>query len=279
MFMNSLIHLLEAVTLLLVGVLIVQVYRCYLNFNRAAVAQAKVGRSFSLQINIPSRLAEPRIGSSKSAVLAKTMLEKAMISDASTADTNDGNTAVGNTQSAVHNGTRFQTKLDAESESSSVSDNANDQILNDYIGGFFAEAVQPDIAAFRNEVSEVPAVSKLETACSKTELSSQSSLNEAPALSTYSSDESLHSDEVITVESAASLNDPAIVDDLVDQLDDLSNGLESIPVLTNLSHSTEDDDSVIVVIDERGVSSSSDKIMSDKVVHAMLDEARLVCAS
>ena len=267
MFMNSLIHLLEAVTLLLVGVLIVQVYRCYLNFNRAAVAQAKVGRSFSLQINIPSRLAEPRIGSSKSAVLAKTMLEKAMIADASTADTNDGN------------GTRFQTKLDAESESSSVSDNANDQILNDYIGGFFAEAVQPDIAAFRNEVSEVPAVSKLETACSKTELSSQSSLNEAPALSTYSSDESLHSDEVITVESAASLNDPAIVDDLVDQLDDLSNGLESIPVLTNLSHSTEDDDSVIVVIDERGVSSSSDKIMSDKVVHAMLDEARLVCAS
>lgn len=264
MFMNSLIHLLEVTTLILVGVLIVQVYRCYLNFTRAEQAQGELTqveatvRSMSVRINISSsgRTATPSLKQKTDEVLATDF--KMPVTDAET------------TQLELKSRHAEKLDIDARSQEPALVSksnlegvNSNGQILNDYIGEFFAEPERADIEAYKLEsarggsIDDVP-ITPVESSVEMSEpLTDQDK------------------DEVIVVESHCKIQ-PVILES--DELD-----LDSLPILTEIATIEEpeqlEDDSIITVMSQHDNQQSNAKVMSDKVVHAMLDEARLVCVS
>lgn len=281
MFMNSLIHLLEVTTLLLVGFLIVQVYRCYLNYNRAQDAQSRVGTSapaaysLSVQVNIPSNVALSPYTKSSTPLEADVAMP---VSEGS-----------GLLASVDEPAVKFQEEsIPVVDKAADVSlpETVNDQILNDYIGEFFVEASQPDISAYRQPSNAVEIEFEGES-CIDTgseghaEIAGSLAKENAPdeCVASKKIDEQSDSDDIIIVDTGEPLV-PVILEEL--------SGLASdgddcdIPVLTDLSNACIDeldDDSVITVLAERDGRSSETNVMSDKVVHAMLDEARLVCAS
>ena len=285
MFMNSLIHLLEVTTLILVGVLIIQVSRCYLNFTRMEQAQSKLkesnkSRSLSVRINIASSenkdpvsdvYRKPIAADSEPKSVPVTVLPKKQetsLSDPQPASTSSTRQATSTAQTApsTHQSTS-SIENQNQQEVSQPAASLNGQILNDYIGEFFSEPVQANIEAFRNPVETV--TTKLSSAPASQELEEQVS----PGVVEKSVSEK-DNDEIIVVETHVKKITPVILSD--DTLDS-----ESLPILTEMAQASEllGDDSVITVMPENDGGDVSEKVMSDKVVHAMLDEARLVCAS
>lgn len=255
MFMNSLIHLFEATTLILVGVLIVQVYRCYLNSTRMERAQSELSqvetsaRRMSVRINISS--------SSQGASPKPQLLVAEQ--DMSSAGT----------EIVDHCSASASDKNDDDAPLSSQEANSNGQILNDYIGEFFSEPAQVDIQAYKRPIEQE--VSSAKETLEPEDLPIVQSLASSKGLDQLVPES--ESDEVIVVESQTKIT-PVILDEGVAEPDNL-------PVLTEMASIEElvEDDSIITVGPESDSSDPSDKVMSDKVVHAMLDEARLVCAS
>ena len=229
MFMNTLIHFLEGTTLVLVGLLIAQVSRCYLNFVRMEQAQESLAesnctRTMSIRVNISSTdncSPAPKINVKTDELALKELAPK----EEPTVNT-------------------LETSIQPKSSEST----SNDQILNDYIGEFFSEAVSPDIQAFKHFSVE----------------SQASEVEELPSVEP-------ESDEIIIVESRSTIS-PVIIDESGFEDEDL-------PVLTEIATSSLEDDSIITVAPANTGHQPSENVMSDKVVHAMLDEARLVCAS
>lgn len=117
-------------------------------------------------------------------------------------------------------------------------------VLSDYIGAFFTETITVDIEAFKAD----KVVEKLDHSESSDEI-----IEILPIL---------RSSELIT---GPELIEPAILSSTVNEA----------------RQESEDDDSVILVMTSTSsdASEADDKVMSDKVVHAMLDEARLACVS
>ena len=128
-------------------------------------------------------------------------------------------------------------------------------ILDDYIGGFFTETTSVDIDAYRSDESVLP-TSVLPKAVEP--LSSECSPKSEPI------------DDVIKVQHST-LHNTLVINkdsDLIEQ---------GSPKLKDFSDM--EADSFITVASVNDEQKDNNKVMSDKVVLAMLDEAKLVCAS
>ncbi len=252
MFMNSLIHLLEVMTLILVGVLIVQVYRCYLNFTRAEQAQGELAqveaaaRSMRVRINISSSARTKNLPLKQGTSHASKHLEtkgKATETLGIEALPQEAVAGTGTNRESMH---------------------SNGQILNDYIGEFFAEPMPADIGACKRESSDEASIES----AAVTPAESPVVKSEAPR--------EQDKDEVIVVESDTRIQAVILESEELD--------LDSLPILTEIASIAEEpgqseEDSIIMVMSGNDSQQANAKVMSDKVVHAMLDEARLVCTS
>ena len=234
MFMSMFIHLLELSTLILVGLLAFQIYRCYQNYYLSLRVQQAANTSPNRQ-NLSKQFFTHKLGASSTPP------------DGAKADRED--------LEEQHDAAAVVELAYASTLASpDVSENENSRVLNDYIGEFFNEKPETNIQAFRDKKP-----SKI--------INPVINISEA-VLSTVSS-----SDEIIKVEEQFLV---PVIPELVQSA--------TAPVLTDVNASSfdvEEDDSVITVMPLSALESGdvSDKIMSDKVVHAMLDEANLVCAS
>jgi len=138
--------------------------------------------------------------------------------------------------------------------------NSADSILNDYIGTFFTESPSIDIESYK--ISNV------------TQLDSTTCLKDTVKQSTSEPDQiTREEDEVIEV--VPILLNPVLLNSVVPDV------VKTYQATENPSYNSIDDDSVIKVLPSETNSTldGKDKVMSDKVVHAMLDEAKLVCVS
>jgi len=126
----------------------------------------------------------------------------------------------------------------------------SETILVDYIGGFFGESAVADIQPYKASSPEPTTVAE------------------------HVVEESLVvPDEFRAVSgTAANEKDAAVV------LDSVSPAL-LVPVLVDQVMLDEADDDTFIMVETEGTEASSVNVMSDKVVHAMLDEAKLVCVS
>ncbi len=344
--MNSVIHLIEGTAFLLFCALIFQVYRCYQSYCQAIEAQAakrrkermskKAKRSFNIQVNIPSRStlklpvdyvdSESKIESSRHASVSGALhartnaLQHNKVTEDYPVSELDSNT-----ESAA---AELPLPDNSDAAGISVRDSLNDQILNDYIGEFFADSTEnlaANIDAYRvaNERAPAPAnkardheqaptllrptkIVEEEADSGHTSLedlaSTLSSLDQ-PAPSLEPQDGRLPSTEIEPAE-AEDLSDSipllnSVAEDFEDaddqrvQLDevitvesidsDVANGKSTQPVASVAPKeplaSDNDEDAIIVVGEAEDEQETSKSVMSDKVVHAMLDEAKLICAS
>jgi len=165
--------------------------------------------------------------------------------------------AASDSQSIVHSET---TKISGSK--ASVIDNKPATILNDYIGEFFSEPQVLNIEPYRaTEPKNVKSINNLSVSKIKS-----SSTSEIIILKV--------DDEIIKVEPKAL------------ESSDLENttDLKSFPIISDdiptlNEFSDLESESFITVSSVDDDIKSNNKVMSDKVVIAMLDEARLVCAS
>ena len=142
--------------------------------------------------------------------------------------------------------------------------NAN-EILNDYIGEFFTETKPLDINAYRADVKEtaeikVPDQNEIIVMDTLPVGSLDVALND----SVSDNDESI---EVIPILAKPLLSESALLG-------------SNVPLLESDSKILSEEDTVITVASaQTSKLKGSDNFMSDKVVHAMLDEAKLACVS
>ena len=216
MFMNSYIHLLEAVTILLVGVLAFQIYRCYKNFYLTQKSLSEY-----------SNILQPAINAG--------VCDVPVLMPLGNFEANEEKQKVRSSKSVPN--------------VSPTEINRAEEILNDYIGEFFTETHAVDISAFKVDqheetiVMDTLPVSSFDHALNDSEGANEDVIEVIPVLNTPILPESF----------AEASNSPISVDD------------DLVITVANTSASNMDD--------------GSDNIMSDKVVHAMLDEAKLVCVS
>ena len=294
MFMNTFVHFLEASVLVLVGFLVFQIYRCYQGFYQPAssTAHSKLTQS-KLAIKSPVE------ANSEQNLLRRSLVSRLAVSSPELLE--------GSTIGLLP---ESEASLEFASQPSPevIAPSSHHAILNDYIGEFFAEPVAEslDIKAFRAEVPvsvsdslvgtkvstaspemnlAEPTVSQFESPAEKAQevLSAKSgdfdgSLSSLEAVSSHEASLK-ESDEVIVVE--FDVINPVLVDSVNNIKDGDGDGDGAIPTLVELTDvSVNEDDTVIKVISTKASNAiASDKVMSDKVVHAMLDEAKLVCAS
>ena len=143
-----------------------------------------------------------------------------------------------------------------------------EEILNDYIGEFFTETKPTiDIQAYRADVSETEALN----------ISHQDEIIVMDTLPVGSLDVALNdsvSDNDESIEVIPVLN-TLLLPELEPALP-----VSNVPLLESDGKNMSEDDSVITVASTQSSKlKGADNIMSDKVVHAMLDEAKLVCVS
>lgn len=149
---------------------------------------------------------------------------------------------------------------------------ANNRILNDYIGEFFADSEVTPIDYYKADIatSSGPEESSMPSDLVASSLFESTKLvSEVSGNKRNEKNSEADSDEMIVVESHARIQ-PVILDN------------ESTPAEREVSDEESlsyDEDSVITVESEASIKVSDSKVMSEKVVHAMLDEARIVCPS
>lgn len=218
--MNFIVHLLEVITLVLIGLLFVRLSHCYRAFSRAAclddISSVSSVHSVRVVINIPASVEQ------------------------------DAKRDAFGSEKASHE----TLPVSVASEESVVENFSNEQVLNDYIGGFFPE----------------PLVNHQDTSIKASELGLSVPGN-APLTHADSTEE--ESDEIIVVDESYKIT-PVILKD--------HGHVVGEPVVTEVA-AEQDEDSVITVIGSNDSTKPGNNIMSDKVVHAMLDEAHVVCPS
>jgi hypothetical protein len=145
-----------------------------------------------------------------------------------------------------------------------ATDNKSSSILNDYIGEFFSETQVMNLEPYRATESK-----------KALPINKSSNFNLAPTSKSTSSINDLRSeDEIIQVESTVIASNQ--VED-TKNLKSYSFSDDAIPTLNEFSDLESDSFITVALINDD--IKNSNKIMSDKVVMAMLDEAKLVCAS
>jgi hypothetical protein len=150
-----------------------------------------------------------------------------------------------------------------------ATDNKSSSILNDYIGEFFSEPQVMNLEPYRaTESHKALPVSKYSKS-SDYNLASSASPTVTSSINDLRSD-----DEIIQVEPAVFVSNQ--VND-TKNLKSYSVSEDAIPTLNEFSDL--ESDSFITVASINDDLKSSNKVMSDKVVMAMLNEAKLVCAS
>lgn len=171
----------------------------------------------------------------------------------------------------------------------SKNDKKSSAILNDYIGEFFSESLPVDIDHFRSQ----PSVNSVKTTLSQSSVAqnteqcleqeanlssrklpiSDSSRENLPE-GTNVSNSKIPDDEIILV---SSFNVKHQESESHNAKEGRSLGEDMIPTLRELNDI--DTDTIITVDTLSEEQKNNSKVMSDKVVLAMLDEAKLVCAS
>ena len=130
----------------------------------------------------------------------------------------------------------------------------SETILVDYIGGFFGESAVADIQPYKASSPEPTTVAE------------------------HVVEEFLVVPDEFRAVSDTVAGTAANEKDAVVVLDSVSPAL-LVPVLVDQVMLDEADDDTFIMVETEGTEASSVNVMSDKVVHAMLDEAKLVCVS
>jgi len=273
-FMTMFIHMLEVTTAVLVGLLAFQVYRCYQAYYQSLTVQG---------VDQVSHLAVPT-----TATLISTLTTSIM--------------------TAAPQETMAQADEEPSQQSITYRVSPSEKILNDYIGEFFNEVPIADIQAFKAEPTILnkaePTILNNVADAKSFELDEASStifvdqvgqaVNEPVLVDEFELDagkrkalvgvkvqKSLSEDDYIKVEQellTPVITDPSSLEPVIIE----STRALNVPTLIDaISFDEEGDDSVITVtpLSSGQTGEFCDKVMSDKVVHAMLDEANLVCVS
>jgi hypothetical protein len=165
-----------------------------------------------------------------------------------------------------------------EQSSHRVAEKTSSVILTDYIGEFFAETRLPDLEPYRSKSTEPLTLKVVST-------------SKRPAEKVTGTDQNKHQNQVFLAVQDVSTKQLASSDDEFIQVDVVSGARptevleQAVPVLTefaDLGRETCVDDvegDAYITVHTDGNHSRAANIMSDKVVMAMLEEARIVCAS
>lgn len=284
--MPTLIYALEFVVCVLFVLLFVQIYRGYrshvLQAERIAAEQAAAAAALISARARQSVLSQrgSKAGAVKAEVLtesASTQPEKPLPEKASAETVRlvvpvlEPLLAGGRERESVvkPSSTQAFAKFNAANNDAIADAKKSESILNDYIDGFFFEPVKADIKAFRaapveREVASVvsakkPGDSRVAEAAKKDGMKD-----------TAKDGMHLVGSEVAPMVLAAAV---AVLDA------ETASGHMAEPVDEMALQDDLEDDLIITVTAESGVEREDDRVMSDKVVHAMLDEAKLICAS
>ena len=279
--MTMFIHMLEVTTAVLVGLLAFQVYRCYQAYYQSLTLSG---------VDQESHLAVPATATLLSAL--KTPIETAPLQKMKLKVEQEPNSQPTSPQSTS------SLSENPLSENHRVA--PSERILNDYIGEFFNEEPKTDIQAFKTESSLMASVTDAKS-MALDEVSSNILVEQAglavnepiladelevdavkrEILANIETQKTLSEDEFIKVEQELLIPENPEMSYLEPVIIESTRALNVPTLIDAISFDEEETDSVITVIplSSSQAGEPSDKVMSDKVVHAMLDEANLVCVS
>lgn len=239
MIISTIIHGLEVATVFLVGLLTYQLVKCYRAFE--------TGKLGSNAHNSRAGNRDSRSEVHEIAGFEPQALElEAEASDASSivVEQSTPGAVVREIKTAAPTG------KSTEAVNTSTPEPASKAILNDYIGGFFAEPSVPDLEAFRAE-----------NAAASSKPASQSEASITDSAQTAENEEVRVSKAQLAEFKAPETIEPVLVKPV--RVVDL-----------------DEEDTFIVVEDENVLChASNENVMSDKVVMAMLKEANMVASS
>jgi len=280
-FMTMFIHMLEVTTAVLVGLLAFQVYRCYQAYYQSLTLSG---------VDQENRLPVPTMATRLSALKASVV----------TAPLQTARVKVEQEPSLQPISSLSVSRQSISSLSKNHSVAPSEKILNDYIGEFFNEEPKTDIQAFKTESSLMASVTDAKSMAldeaSSNILVEQAGLavNEPiladelevdavkrEILANIETQKTLSEDEFIKVEQELLIPENPETSYLEPVIIESTRALNVPTLIDAISFDEEEADSVITVIplSSSQAGEPSDKVMSDKVVHAMLDEANLVCVS
>lgn len=241
MFMSLVVHVVEFLLMSLVGIMLYKLYSSYKSWKESS-AFSVVRSSQNVRQRISS-FNEP-ISAKVNVTQVHVRLTKSSVSSAASVPV-----------VPVLKPKVVQEELKSTpSESLSIQcspEKTKTSILDDYIGEFFAGTPKMELEPYRAQVTEVVPVSKSSYVAAEQE------------------------DEVISVEMVQPIvdsRDTSLVHVLASHESE-----DNIPTLDDFSDV--DPEAYITVISNVDEVKHGNKVMSDKVVLAMLDEAKLVCAS
>ena len=247
--MSTVVYFVELVVLSLIGIMVYRLYMAYKNW--------KIASAFSVKSL-----------SKKSSVSALSVSTNSIVAQGNAKFISEPNNS---DYLAADKISVTEADLNKPAHKSKHS-----SILDDYIGEFFSETESIDIEGYKNEVSTFPksVVSKSvesKPIASMTVELVPSSLAEIPL-----KQESNAEEDYIKVESSKFSQLNVLPENTLPQRN-LDSTEKNIPILKEFSDV--EPDSFITVASANSEEENNHKVMSDKVVLAMLDEAKLVCAS
>tara|TARA_R110002167_G_scaffold25824_10_gene89243 strand:- start:1485 stop:2207 length:723 start_codon:yes stop_codon:yes gene_type:complete len=236
MFMSIVVHFAEFVMMSLVGIMLYKLYVSYMSWKNACAFSASTGSAILTNQAISY---SSEVSDSESLTVMKVNLDLARSKPVVPASqiTSDVSGAVKAKQCQISD-----TKILQPEKKSST-------ILDDYIGEFFSEPQPLDIDAYRVSTQAIEGASERDVTTSLAE-----NMNENKSDEGY-----------IKVE-------PFFI--VPDSLKQASKVDEVVPTLNEFCDA--ESDSFITVASMNSEVKTSNKVMSDKVVMAMLDEAKLV---
>jgi hypothetical protein len=235
----------------LVGIMLYKLYSSYLGWKKASVFSTSLNSSSMARRSVGMSIEEGHSDSLKVTKVSVKLSRSSTPTNFSSAKSDKSQNVKSISDSFVEG------KSITEVKKSSA-------ILNDYIEDFFVERQTMDLSPFRASEAEKPLLA------SKPIDSVKSRNEQSPLSSNMHSDST--KDEFIKVEPLYVVKDSSRSNGI-----ELSEIADDIPTLNELSDL--DPDTFITVASMNSEVKTNNKIMSDKVVLAMLDEAKLVCAS
>ena len=251
MFMSTVVHFVEFIMVSLVGIMLYKLYSSYLGWKKTSAFSTSLNSSSMSQRSIGLSIEDEHSEYLKVTKVSVKLSRSSMPAD--------------------FPGTRSEKPENLKSsdvsfeEGKSVTEaKKSSAILNDYIDDFFVESQAMDLSPFRASEPKKPVLAPKS-------IESVKSTNESSPVSSNMHSE-VTKDEFIKVEPLYVVKDSSGSNGI--ELNEIADG---IPTLNELSEL--DPDTFITVASMNSEVKTSNKVMSDKVVLAMLDEAKLVCAS
>lgn len=248
MFISTVVHIFEFILLSLLGIMLYRLFASYKKWKNLSVSSSSKGGDRSGRIVKPSLPQNP---------------DYLSISKITVTEEKPASQPVKTKQSSV--------------------------ILTDYIGEFFAESKPMDLEPYRANRSEVGF--KNETVLQQTDVSTSTAQMEVsaehlvPLEQVMSASNDVLEDEIIQIKplnlSPVILAHPILVSKTTVSKTTATNAeeIEKAEFIPTLREFVDTDTDAYITVDSGANELRANNVMSDKVVMAMLDEAKLVCAS